>query len=62
MLLVKIFSGDDIEELETKMQQALDSLDPTFDWAAHDVTVQYDGKNAFSRQSYSVLVFIRPNT
>ena len=65
MVAAKTFSGDDLESLETQLQAYLDNIlvvDPGFDWGAHDVAVQYDGKNALSRMSYSALIVITPNS
>lgn len=65
MLAAKIFQSDDLIELETALQAYLDNIevvDPGFDWGAHDIAVQYDGKSALSRQSFSALIVIKPNS
>ena len=62
MLVAKIFRSDDLEELEIQIQAYLDAIDPGFDWGAHDVIMQYDGKTALSRMNYSALLFIKPNS
>ena len=65
MLAAKTFSADDLDDLETQIQAYLDNIevvDPGFDWGAHDVAVQYDGKTALSRMSYSALIVIKPNS
>jgi hypothetical protein len=65
MLAAKIFQSDDLEGLETQVQAYLDSievLDPGFDWGAHDIAVQYDGKTSMSRMCYSCMIVIKPNS
>lgn len=69
MLAAKIFQSDDLIDLEIEIQAYLNNIDNDpqnppqgFDWGAHDVAVQFDGKNALSRQSYSALIVITPNS
>ena len=65
MLVAKIFQSDDLAGLEPLIQAFLDNVEvvePGFDWGAHDIAVQYDGKTALSRMNYSCLIVIKPNS